>query len=104
MLRLLANLLCSKEEIAAANPPLESIRWSQEEWTKVSPLIYKIPASRYKHRGGETVASEGFAVLLARFLEQHPNLEVVSTTPICTSSNAWTDYVVVQCRQVSGSM
>ena len=51
--------------------------WDREDCQAFGSNVYQFPAARYlrDHRGG-TIKTEHFPVILARFLEANPGLEV----------------------------
>ncbi|MBU6455208.1 MAG: hypothetical protein KGS72_25790 [Cyanobacteria bacterium REEB67] len=51
--------------------------WDRDDFQSFGSNVYQFPAARHlrDHRGG-TVKTESFPVILARFLEANPGLEV----------------------------
>ncbi len=100
MLLFLVGMLGST--IFRADPLLDPIKqgqatWSEPEWHDMGNGIYRFPPQRIRTLDGRTYGQESFPEILARFLQQHPELEIVSVTPVTRSSGygSTTDYLTV---------
>ncbi len=100
MLVFLVGMLGST--IFRADPRLDPVKqeqatWNEPEWQDMGNGIYRFPPQRTRALDGRTYGQESFPEILARFLKQHPELEIVSVTPVTRSSGygSTTDYLTV---------